>query len=254
MDDLAEEYARALAALHGDDFQDEVCARLQSVLLGFQSIPAVPRGDGGLDGFSHGGERGYCCYGQVPGSAKTNKGRESAVVRKFADDLRKLFELAPQKGALAHRENCELESILPRGQRLKELKLITNWFGSHRVIGPIHTKVKEYVAVSRCRFVDPCVQVAIVGPKELANEHAVDELTMARVRHRGFATRVNQVASSLAITDPKDFDLKMSLLREMLPDKAANIDCLADRLRQDWRTALAFEHELEDTLPPSVDT
>ncbi len=248
-DDHADEYARALAALQGDEFQDEVCARLQSVVSGFQSIPAVPHGDGGLDAFSHGGERGYCCYGQCLASARTDKGRASALVKKFAEDLQRLFELATSGGALVHRDNPELKSIFPRGLRLKEIKLITNWFGSHRVIGPIQTRVREYVAASRHNFVDPGVCVAILGPKELANEHAVDELTMVRVRHRGFATRVNEAANAIAITDPKGFDLKMSVLREMLPGKGGAIDDLAGRLRHDWRIALAFERDLGDTLP-----
>ena len=56
-------YATTLASLTGNAFQAEVCARLQSAVLGFQTIPSKPHGDAGLDGFSHVGTQGYCCYG-----------------------------------------------------------------------------------------------------------------------------------------------------------------------------------------------
>jgi hypothetical protein len=40
-------YATTLASLTGNAFQAEVCARLQSVVLGFQTIPSKPLGDAG---------------------------------------------------------------------------------------------------------------------------------------------------------------------------------------------------------------
>ena len=52
---LVQEYFESLAALSGNDFQAEVCARLQSVILSFQTVPAKPHGDAGLDAFSHEG-------------------------------------------------------------------------------------------------------------------------------------------------------------------------------------------------------
>jgi len=50
-------YARMLGALEKDSFQDEVCARLATVIADFQRIPAKPHGDAGLDGLSHGQAR-----------------------------------------------------------------------------------------------------------------------------------------------------------------------------------------------------
>ena|ERR1035437_3645293 len=94
---LVQEYAESLAALTGDEFQREVCARLQTAILGFQSIPSRPQGDAGLDGFSHNGERGYCCYGPEHDAFKTNKQRENAIVDKFKSDLRRLCELDFEK-------------------------------------------------------------------------------------------------------------------------------------------------------------
>jgi hypothetical protein len=48
---LFEAYANSLAELIGNDFQAEVCARFQSLFLDFQTIPAKPQGDAGLDAF-----------------------------------------------------------------------------------------------------------------------------------------------------------------------------------------------------------
>jgi hypothetical protein len=140
---LAGEYAESLASLEGDDFQREVCARLEGVFLGFQVVPAKPQGDAGLDGFSHHGERGYCCYGPEHDSFKTNKRRESAIVEKFAGDLRRLFELDVKNGKLVHKDSPEMGTILPKGRRLKHIELVVNWFESHRVLGPILTRVDE---------------------------------------------------------------------------------------------------------------
>lgn len=58
---VVQEYAETLAALTGNDFQAEVCARLQSMILSVQTVPAKPSGDAGLDAFSHRGKHGYCC-------------------------------------------------------------------------------------------------------------------------------------------------------------------------------------------------
>ncbi|MEK9134047.1 MAG: hypothetical protein AAB333_04220, partial [Pseudomonadota bacterium] len=142
-----------------------------------------------------------------------------------------------------------LATILPKGQRLQSIKLIANWFDSHRVIGPILTKVRDYKVASLCRYVDEDLTVTVVGPKELANEYAVDEIAVVRARQHAFIERVQQAAGTLPITDPRDFDAKMEVLREVRPDQLAAIGGLADGLRSDWRTALAFERELGDTIP-----
>lgn len=246
---LTDEYARTLAALAGIGFQVEVCTRLRSVILGFQDVPAKPQGDAGLDAISHGGERGYCCYGPEHDAFKTNKGRESGIIKKFSADLRRLFELDTKNRRLVHKENRELSTILPPGQRIKHIKLIVNWFESHRILGPILAKVAEYKNASACRYVDPDVTVVVIGPKQLADDYAVDELTIARARQHAFVEKVQKNADMLTIEDPKDFDWKMNVLLEIRPDQPGAVKAIADGLRSDWRAALAFERELGDTLP-----
>src|SRR5262245_1887555 len=187
---LTDEYARSLSALEGNAFQVEVCARLRSVILGFQDVPAKPWGDAGLDALSHGGERGYCCYGPEHDAFKTNRGRESGIVKKFSSDLRRLFELHTKNRGLVHKQNRELATILPKGQRLKHLWLIVNWFESHRILGPILAKVAEYKTASACRYVDPDVTVVVIGPKQLAENYAVDEFAIVRASQHTFVEKV----------------------------------------------------------------
>ena len=139
---LTEEYARALESLEGVEFQAEVNARLAKVLIGFQTIPSKPHGDAGLDGLSHNGTHGYCCYGMEHNSFRDNRSREQAVVKKFAGDLRRLFELEVKDGVLIHKATPELATILSPTQRLQHVDLNTNWFESHRVIGPLATKLE----------------------------------------------------------------------------------------------------------------
>lgn len=246
---LAVEYAQALSVLEGNDFQAEVCTRLRSVILGFQDVPAKPQGDAGLDALSHNGECGYCCYGPEHNSFKTNQSRESGIVTKFSADLRRLFELEIKKKSLLHKENRELSTILPKGQRLKVIKLIVNWFESHRILGRLLTNVAEYVAASKCRYVDSCVSVVVMGPSQLADDFALDEITMERIRQRTFIGKFQKRVDTVEIEDPRDFEWKMDVLREIRPDQLIAIDKLADGLRTDWLSSLAFERELGDTVP-----
>ena len=63
---LIDEYARILHGLQESEFQAEVNARMATVIVGFQTIPAKPHGDAGLaglDGLSHNETHAYCCYG-----------------------------------------------------------------------------------------------------------------------------------------------------------------------------------------------
>jgi hypothetical protein len=246
---LIQEYAESLAALAGNDFESEVCARLQSVILGFQTVPAKPQGDAGLDGFSHDGERGYCCYGPEHDEFKTNKQRENAIIEKFKSDLRRLCELEFAKKKLVCIECPEMATILPDGRKLKHISLLLNWFESHRVLNPIFTAFAEYRVTSICRYVDVDASVVVLGPKELANQYAVDESTIIRARQRVFARRVQQIARTVAIENPKDFESKMAILREIRPDQLAAVESLTEQFRHYWRMSLAFERELDETLP-----
>lgn len=246
---LIQEYAQSLAALTGQDFEDEVCARLQGVILDFQTVPATPQGDGGLDGFSHGGARGYCCYGLKPDEFKSNKQRENAIVEKFKSDLRRLCELDHAKRKLICIENEELCTILPNGQKLQHVTLLVNWFDSHRVLNPILTAFAEYRQTSLGRYVASDASVVVLGPKELANQYAVDEGTIIRAQQRIVAQRVQLAATMVALANPEDFEHKMAILREIRPDRLPAIEALTVQLRNHWRMALAFERELDETLP-----
>lgn len=246
---LIDQYAGSLAMLTGDDFQMEVSARLQSMILSFQTVPAKPKGDAGLDGFSHHGTRGYCCYGPEHDAFKSNKARESAIINKFTGDLRRLLELDSIKGKLVRAESPEMATILPRGQHLAHIELIVNWFESHRVLGPILTAFVDYTKLSACRYVNPDASVIVVGPKQLANLYAVDEVTLYRARQRVLMDKVQVIAEAVTIVDSKGFDEKMETLRQIRPHQVPAIDALSDELRSNWRTALALEQELDQTLP-----
>lgn len=246
---LISEYARTLAELSGDDFEDEVSARLESVIVDFQSVPASPQGDAGLDAFSHGGERAYCCYGPLHNAFKTNKGRENDIIKKFRGDLQSLYEVGYVKKKLTVVETAEMKTILPSGKTIKHIELICNWFESHRVLNPLNDSRKEYADVSKCRYVEKTSTIKIVGPKELANRYAVDEATIGRARQRIFAQKVEKIAESMALGSTEKFDKKMADLKVLVPGQDDAIAGLRERLQADWRMALAFERELGDTLP-----
>ena len=220
---IVHEYAQSLASLSGDDFEAEVCARLQSVNLGFQTVPAKPHGDAGLDGLSHNGECGYCCFGPGHDEFKQNRSREAAITKKFKADLRRLFELDIKSGKLIKSENSEMAKILPKGRKLRHIQLIVNWFESHRVIGPISTATDEYRNVSECRYVARDVSVVVIGPRDLANNYAVDELTIVRSRQRVLSWRVQDAASKIEIADATDFDDKMRTLQLIRPDRSKRL-------------------------------
>jgi len=89
----------------------------------------------------------------------------------------------------------------------------------------------------------------VIGPKELANRYAVDEVTITRARQRVFLQKVKSKAAGLVLANTEKFDLKRDLLKQMVPGQAGQIDDLWRELQSCWRMALAFEQELSDTLP-----
>jgi hypothetical protein len=243
-----DDYAKGLSELTSQPFEDEVCTRLERVLIGFQRVPAKPQGDGGLDGFSHGGELGYCCYGPVPNSFKRRKELETDIIKKFTDDLLRICELLIKSKKLIHDPNTALPNILPKGAKLNQIVLIVNWFESHKVIGPLHTSFKAFKAASKCTFVGQNAEIRIIGPKEFAQSYHADEVAIFQLRARSILTKVQGAAALLDIADPKEFDTKMALLREIRQDRIPTIELFADELRNSWRSNLAFEQELDSTL------
>jgi len=246
---LITEYSQSLSVLNGDDFQDEVSARLQGVIIDFQTVPSSPQGDAGIDGFSHHGERAYCCYGPEQDAFRKNRDREKAIVEKFKEDLLRVFELELEKGKFKVRLNPEMQTILPDGMKIRHIELIVNWFDSHRILNPILSAAAKYAEASACRYVEKTATIKIVGPRELANQYAVDEVTIARARQRILIQKVEKKAEQVALGSTEKFERKMADLKEILPGKDDAIDSLRTELQAAWRKSLAFEQELGDTLP-----
>ena len=241
-------YEKILGSLEGQAFEDEVCARLQCLISDFQRIPAKPHGDGGLDGLSHGQTRGYCCYGpeQDPVKLKT-KGLTGAIIEKFSKDLRRLLEVSiGQDPPLDHEPTVELVTIMGKGNRMKNIYLVSSSFESHRVIGPINTAFANYRKASELRYVDPDATVTVWGPKDLANLGAVDEHTLFRIENRTLFEHVRE-AKTIAIQATGDFDSKFDDLKRRRPERAADIDALAQDFRRAWASAVALDDRLAST-------
>jgi hypothetical protein len=243
------EYAKCLSELTASVFETEVCIRLEHTVAGFQRVPAKPQGDGGLDGFSHRGQRGYCCYGPIPNSFKKTKDLEADIIEKFCSDLRRLCELETIKKKLVHEDNKPLLSILPAGVQLTEILLICNWFESHKIIGPIHSALDTYLKVSKCTFVSAQATVQIIGPVEFAQRFYADELALFALQNRVMVDKVKASAGALAALPPQGFDSKIATLKTIRPGREVAIDGMAESFRHDWRMNLAFEQELDETLP-----
>jgi hypothetical protein len=246
---LTTEYSRSLASLAGNDFQEEVAARLQVCIVDFQPVPSNPHGDGGVDGLSHRCEHAYCCYGLRHDEFKKPKERVEAIVEKFKEDLRRILELEIVDGKLKHSPNSELAFILPANTKIKHIQLITNWFDSHRILGPLNTAFAKYLKASKCRYVTKDATLNILGPNELAKLHAVDEVIIARARQRAWVQNVERKAQHVALASTEKFDKKMEDLKEISPGQVAAVETLKIELQKAWRRALAFEQELVDTLP-----
>ncbi len=239
------DYEGLLGKLEGNVFQDEVCARLQSMIVDFQRIPAKPQGDGGLDGLSHGQERAYCCYGPEQVGKSDTKGLKEAIVDKFSEDLRKLYELEFENKKLKQTDNKELETIMGSGRQIKHVYLVVSCFESHRVIGPLNTNFNKYKAESAMKFVDAAATLAVWGPKDLAALGAVDEHTLFRIQNPTLIASVQAASASQLLKDSGgDFDAKFADLKLRRPGRAASIDDIAQKLREAWAAAIALDNDL----------
>ena len=269
---LLEEFASALEKLTGTPFQDAVCTRLRRAIPSFQKIPDKD-GDGGLDGYSHNGEVGYCCYGFGLDPAKSEDDYVSMIVGKFQKDLRRLFELeevtkstgknqgasveedtSPKPGApkaqdskLQHVPNKELASVLGQDVRIKHIRLIVNRFESKKVLGRLQTALARYKSASKCHFVHPEATLVLDGPQQLAREHHIDELTLALVSRQMLFERLNESASKVDLPKSITFESKIALLKQIRPGHECAIDQIAEDFKTDWRLALASEKDLSDS-------
>jgi hypothetical protein len=241
-----DDYERLIGKLEGNAFQEEVCARLQIMIVDFQDTPAKPQGDGGLDGLSHSQEHAYCCYGPEQDVRKLdNKGLKDAIVDKFSGDLRKLFELEYEKRTLKHAPNDELKTIMGDGRKIKHVQLIVSWFEDHRVIGPLNTNFEKYKAASQLNFVAADATLAVWGPKNLAALGAVDEHTLFRIQNPALIACVQAASAAELVKDGGgDFDAKFDDLKQRRPKSAAKIDGIAQKLREAWAAAIALDNDL----------
>ena len=242
------DYEKLLGKLEGDDFESEVCARLQTIFPDFQRIPAKPNGDGGLDGLSHSQERAYCCYGPEQEVRKlANKGLKDDIIKKFSGDLRRLFELEFEKKKLKQVSNDALKNTMGDGRKIKNVFLVVSWFESNQVIGPLNTNFDKYKAASRLKFVDAEATLTVWGPKELAALGAVDEHTLFRIQNPGLIASV-EAASAVALV--KDigggFDAKFDDLKRRRPGATPRINEIAQKLREAWAAAIALDNDLSN--------
>ena len=240
------DYERLVGRLEGNAFEDEVCARLQTIFVDFQRIPAKPQGDGGLDGLTHSQERAYCCYGPEQEVRKLdNKGLKEDIVNKFSSDLRKLFELEFENRKLQHASNEELATVMGAGRKIKYVRLIVSWFESHRVLGPLNTNFDKYRAASQLQFVDADATLTVWGPKDLAALGAVDEHTLFRIQNPALIACVQAASAAELVKDGSGgFDAKFDDLKRRRPGGAAKIDGIAEKLREAWAAAIALENDL----------
>jgi hypothetical protein len=242
-------YERLLGELEGTRFQAEVSARLQSLIIDFQRIPEKPRGDGGLDGLSHGQSRGYCCYGPQYDPAKMKKqGLKESIVRKFRSDLLKLFELKNSRGSFSDLKSLELNTIMAPGNKLTNIFLIVNWFESHRIIGPLNECFKQCKSNSRLRYVDSAATLTVWGPADLAAQGAIDEHTLFRTENPVLLSKLQEASAAVLSPDLQvEFDEKFGYLAQRRPKKRETISTLAEGYRAAWAASITLDNELAET-------
>ena len=251
---LIDAYVRALSELEEFAFQRAIVQRLLVALSNFQTVPTYPQGDGALDGHSHKGTRGYCCYGLKFDTAKTPLQRAKQIVAKFSSDIRRLYELEPKgKSKLVHKDNDALLSIFgaipPKSDRICHISLIANWFENHAALGALKQNVIKYADASNCRWVTSDADVVLRGPKEFVDQYGVDESTMMWLSHQELYLKLDSEAPSVEIPNAPSFDTKMTAAEELLPDSVDAVRQVAENLRNDWQRAIVFEHELSDRIP-----
>jgi hypothetical protein len=251
-----DDFVRMMSSLEGQAFQDEVCAFLQKTCVSdFQTVPPHPRGDGGLDGYSHKQTVGYCCYGPEEASKATAPKLKAAILKKFRGDLRNIFELrADGKGKaekLVHCETAEMKTILAQGVQLKIVRLIVSVFDSHQILAPLNEAFAIYMSASQRRYIDKKAVLTIWGPKQLATKGAVDDLTIARLEQRETLRRVTAAIGGVPHTLPtsSDFDAKFDWIEAHKKASKDSVARMRIRFRKRWSAAVAIENDLSNNSP-----
>lgn len=257
----ADEYARKLAILGGNDFEDEVVVALQQTDHAFQRVPRKPNGDGGLDGISHQRTVVYCCYGlelvHEPGLTATQRRKElvKKVVSKFKGDLMRILELEFQKKQLRQTRNRVLEGLYRSSPavRIKNIKLIVNWFEDNRIVGELQAALQELLTKSACRFAVEDVQIVIWGPKDLASNVRITQTTLARVEHPSLMAAIKQAATAATHHEPSDdqdhFKSKFDDLARRNPSRAETVEALRSAFKRSWSTSILLDERLARDLP-----
>lgn len=249
------DFLRIMRSLEKQDFEDEVCAFLQRCITDFQTVPANPHGDAGLDGHSHGQTVAYCCYGPEE-ATKSHAGKlKAAIVNKFRDDLRKLFELGTvgsgKAAKLAHCETAEMKTILAPGKKIGTVRLVVSVFDNHQVLAPLNQAFADYLKASKCRYVAKKAAMTIWGPKQLALNGAVDDLVIARLEQREIVKRVANTLSGPTplITPSSDFDEKFNWIEAQKKAKPDAVTRMRDWFRKRWSKTIAVENDFANNAP-----
>lgn len=243
----ADHYEKLLGSLEKDNFEAEVCARLAAIFADFQRVPRKPKGDGGLDGISHGQTRGYCCYGPEQEPFKMNtKGLKADILKKFRGDLLKLFELEHDgRTNFAAKPSPEMKTVIGSGKKLTNIYLVVSVFETHQLIGAVNDSFDEFRRHSSCTYIDSVARPTIWGPRDLASMGAVDEHLLFRLEQRALVAKVNHaVASGAKPTILGDFDGKFDYLKNLSAARAASVDRLREHFRSMWGAAIALDQEL----------
>ena len=251
---LIDTYIKTLSELEEFAFQRAIVSRLLVALNNFQSVPPYPQGDGALDGHSHKGTRGYCCYGLKYDAAKTPHQRSRQIASKFSSDLRRLYELEPKgRKKFIHKDNNALLSIfgaVPEpAERICHVTLVANWFESHEPLGAIRQNAKTYADASQCRWITRTADIVLKGPKEFADQYGADESTMMWLKDHVLLATLKEEAALIDAPHSPTFDSKMQAVEVLLPGALEDVRNVAELLRTDWQWAIAFERRLSDRLP-----
>jgi hypothetical protein len=239
-----EDFKRHLSALTGKEFEGAICAHLQASIHSFKRI-SDDDGDGGVDGVSHNGEHGYCCYGPEFDSSTKSNDRVNAIVDKFKKDMCRLFEFQSM-GSLFDTPNVELAAVLPVGVRMRNIFFLTTWASDKRIYNRLLGAFLKYRASSECRFVDREANMTVMGPEDIAVAYAITEATLAHLEQGRLLERVAQIAGTLAPIASMDFDQKMEILRRIRPDRPEAVNRFAADARRGWQMSLALEQNLAD--------
>lgn len=257
---LRGEFVRRLSALTGNPFQEVIVQLLLRRFPSFQSVPAKPHGDGGVDGLSHNQTRAYCCYGleYVPTDKKTDVRRK--LCEKYRSDLRRIFEVTPSKSkqgstrsrkpALEHEPNTELEAIFAAGAKLTTIHLVSNQYEDNTVLGPLNSDFQNCISSSQCRFVDKTCTLSLWGPKEMSQVAILDEQTLLLIENPQLFNILSTSTVAPLPNQTEDFDEKFDQISpSATPHTTATVNELRAAYRQAWAQSILRDQRLINNFP-----